>query len=546
MKIRVGLPFLIMAAAVLAVYGWAISFGFLYYDDHINVFENQPLLGGQILYFWKSAHEGLYVPLVYTAWSVLYKLFGLNPAAFHAFNITLHIANTWLVFLILQNLKISKKSALLAALLFAVHPIQVESVVWVSSLKDTSFGFFSLLAIWIYLFSSGGFVFRWTAGAISVSAAILCKPTAAVLPVLISAYLILMSDGDFKNRVRKMMKVVGPLPLTLLLASFSIQMARAGQSWSNHPNAAVTLLERPLVMLDSLGFYLTKLALPIDYYVDYARYPRNVLDNGLFYFNLIIGTLFIGWLFYRFFAVSKARTPVFVLAALLGLLFFLPTSGIVTFGHQKISTTADRYMYVVMAGVAMAAARLLDKLEGSSATKLAGKAAVMVLFGLGMLSFMQAINWKDITLFTDHLYEGNPKNYYANRNLGLLYQLKGEEEKALEYFMRAQNIDPSHLSAQAAIVSLYFNRREYDKMDKFIAQNLNDEKLAQLQQTSYETHAFFMAVAESFIERQDYSKAMTYLCKAKRLGIAQFAGEILGKIESIKKLDAESAAACVN
>jgi len=159
---------------------------------------------------------------------------------------------------------------------------------------------------------------------------------------------------------------------------------------------------------------------------------------------------------------------------------------------------------------------------------------------------MQLINWKDIAIFTENLYEGNPNNYFANRNLGLIHQLKGDDKKALEFFKNAEAIDSSHLSAKAAIASLYFNRGEYEKLDKYIEENLTEDKLAGLQQTPYETHAFFMAVAESYFDRKNYSKAAAYLCKAKRLNVGQFATEVTARLDAVKKLDAEAPVQCID
>jgi len=362
---EIRLPFFIISAAVIMVYAWAISFGFLYYDDHIHVFENQPLLNGEIFYFWKHAHEGLYIPLVYTMWAGLFKAFGLNPAVFHSLNIALHLANSCLVFLLIRNFKISVNASLLAALLFAVHPIQVESVVWVSALKDTSFTFFSLFGIWIFICSSWKGYLRRMTGTVFVAAAILCKPTAVVLPVFICSYVFYFSSGTFRERLQHLLKSVGVMPLTLFLGIFAIQMAKAEQSWAQHPNTAVSLLERLIVVLDALGFYITKVLWPTHYYVDYARFPRNVLDNNLFYSYSLLALGSIAVLFFWFRKNENRKSPEGVFALLFGLLFFLPTSGVMTFGHQKISTTADRYMYVIMVAVAIAAAMLLEMLQSS-------------------------------------------------------------------------------------------------------------------------------------------------------------------------------------
>ncbi len=149
------LPGALVVLATLAVFGWTVSFALLDWDDHLNISENRlinpPSLGGLIV-LWARPYAGLYVPATYTLWSAEAAL-AAEPATssaphpfdarvFHAGNVLLHAANAWLVWLLLARLIGSRWSAAAGALLFALHPLQVESACWVTETKGLLCGLF--------------------------------------------------------------------------------------------------------------------------------------------------------------------------------------------------------------------------------------------------------------------------------------------------------------------------------------------------------------------------------------------------------------------
>jgi hypothetical protein len=152
---------LLLIIIVLAVFARSYRYEFLNYDDGLNVFENPHVKQFDLSYFWKKPYEGMYIPLTYNLWAFQAKLAKIPPAesaeielkphVFHTTNIIVHLLSMLVVFSILRILVRNDWAACAGALLFAIHPVQVEPVVWVTGLKNVLSGLLSLLAIWQYL-----------------------------------------------------------------------------------------------------------------------------------------------------------------------------------------------------------------------------------------------------------------------------------------------------------------------------------------------------------------------------------------------------------
>ena len=150
---------LLLAVVCVAVFHRVIHYEFTNWDDRTeipaNVYMNPPTVAG-LMYFWQHGEMELYMPLTWTVWFIIawvssQPLGPIDPALFHGANLAVHTLNTILVWLILRKLSRNDLASCIGALFFAVHPLQAETVTWISGLKDLLAGFFSLLAIWIYL-----------------------------------------------------------------------------------------------------------------------------------------------------------------------------------------------------------------------------------------------------------------------------------------------------------------------------------------------------------------------------------------------------------
>ncbi|MDP8234744.1 MAG: tetratricopeptide repeat protein [Candidatus Erginobacter occultus] len=495
------LRWLIVAALIvvtLIVFGPAGRYDFVGWDDDIHVYNNpylKPPTLLNILHFWKGPYEGLYIPATFSLWAPLTALSQsfsaeaagtiFNPHIFHSANIIIHVLNVLLVFTILnrifrdkfsnshpitlaifaRNLIRGKKggeqafpeyrsvlAAGLGAALYAVHPLQVEPVVWVSSLKDLLCGFFSLLALWLYLSyarrGAGGdrdpaigrrghkkYAFYAT-GAFAL--ALLSKPAAVPLPVI--AWLLLhfrSPDSDFGRR-RGNLKALSYPPHALLIGWLLISvpiiyMAKFAEQ--DIPLGFVApLWARGLVAGDALGFYLFKLFVPLNLGIDYGRIPQLILANSWGYFT---------WLLLLFIAAAcllGRRRRQWLICLGIFIAGASPTLGLVPHGFQLFSTVADRFLYLAMLGPALAIGWAVMSCRNAAVIRV----GVILVCLLGFRSVSQRRYWVDNGELFHHALEINERSYMAHYNLGLTLDGEAKPAEAIFHYEKALDIKPGY------------------------------------------------------------------------------------------------------
>ena len=194
---RLPLLRLLIAIITLATYARLLSCDFTQWDDPQTVWQNprlHPPTLKTIQYYWTTAGSdapmGLYIPVTYTFWTILAKIAGIRPAIFHAANIALHILAALAMFELLRVLVRHDLAAFAGALLFALHPVQVESVAWVSITKDLLCGLLSLLALWQYTLYAEQRLHKrrhYTIGLLCFILAMPSSPTGIVVPLMAGA-----------------------------------------------------------------------------------------------------------------------------------------------------------------------------------------------------------------------------------------------------------------------------------------------------------------------------------------------------------------------
>jgi tetratricopeptide (TPR) repeat protein len=391
---------LLLLAAIVAAFGRSVANDFVDWDDSGLIYQNPnlnpPTLRG-LEHHWNPLNQdnvGMYDPLVYTVWWGLAQgaelqtpdVSGakLNPQIFHAANLALHWLTACLVLEILLRLKIEPWPAAGGALIFAIHPLQTEAVVWATGMKDLLCGFFCMATIWVHLCGAGkiGPARRKNdlcAGALYV-AALLCKPSAVILPLIMIALDLLVLGRTWKKSLAAMAPWLAVAAIFTVLASHlqPSVLIRNAPLWM-----------RPLVAADALAFYMAKIVLPINLALDYGRSPANLLEDASLHHALWWSWIFpvlAGLLIYRF-----RQNRRLVAAAWIFVLGLLPVLGLTTFIFQYYSTVADRYVYLPMLGVALTAGLLFQRLSRGVAIV----TALVVTVTLTGLSFAQAGVWRD-------------------------------------------------------------------------------------------------------------------------------------------------------
>jgi len=459
----------LLIVITVAVFWQVRDHGFVW-DDSVNVYENpylKPVTLSNVLHFWQKPYKRLYIPLTYTIWATIAQFAelpktddrggGFDPRLFHLANLIFHLLSVMVVFAILRMLVRSDWAACGGAMLFALHPVQVEPVAWVTGMKDVLCGLLSLVAVWQYLayaikttgsakgmrgsrskastgtsdwpiLRRGGLHFALATAAFVL--ALLAKPTAVVVPVV--AWLL----DRFVLR-RSTRQSMGVLVGWIAVAAPFIVLTRLVQ-----PGATIQFITplwaRPLVFGDAVAFYVYKLAVPLWLGPDYGRSPELLLRQGWLYLTWILpcGLAVMAWLW-------RERWPWLVASAGIFVVGVLPVSGLVPFSFQYVSTVADRYLYLSMLGPALALAGFLSQRRG----KLVLVVCVLILGVLGITSAIQARVWHDSERLWRHALAVNEGSSTVHYNLGFVLHEQGELAEAIEQYRQAVQIDPAATDA---------------------------------------------------------------------------------------------------
>jgi len=453
----VSLAILIVAALVAF---WRVTGqDFVHWDDKGHVFGN-PYLShidkASLLHFWREPYEHLYIPLSYMAFALLCVIARmpqydasvtvvgtlLNPHVFHIANLILHIGNALLVFAILRRL-ISRMApavaspypALAGALFFAVHPLQVESVAWISELRGQLSSIFCLGTIYAYISAVNRSdtapwkLGRYWLGLLLTILGLLCKPSIITVGLL----LVIIDRWMLGRSWRKSILTASPwlvlaVPFTLLTQHAQPVSVEGGTG---------ALWQRPFIAGDALAFYLAKLFAPVNLGIEYGRRPAYVLAHSWVYLT---------WLAPAAVAVAifafRKRSPWLAAGGLLSFGVLLPVIGLVPFAFQNYSTVADRYVYLAMIGPAVIVAMALAKAIERGVAKPAFSFAAIVIAALMVLTLGQVRYWDNSATLFAHGIKINPNSYGLRTNYGISLDDLGRPAEAMEQYQAAVKIAP--------------------------------------------------------------------------------------------------------
>lgn len=444
---------LLLLALTLSAYWPAIRGGFIW-DDDDYVEHNATLRSADGLrQMWlEPLSIPQYYPLVHSTFWVEYRLWGLNPMGYHVTNVLLQFADAVLPFLLLALLAIP--GAPLAAAIFALHPIHVESVAWITERKNVLAGFFYLASALAFAkykrldlddAPEAGPRRLYYASLALFLAALLSKTVACSLPVTLGL-LVWWKRGrlDRRSAVELLPFLALGLPLGLFTAWVEKHHVNAvGAAWEISP------IGECLVAGRVLWFYLGKLLWP-DPLV--FMYPRWVIDTGagrqyLFPAAALAG---LGALW-----AARGRIGRGPLAAALQYAAALfPALGFISVAPMRFSFVADHFQYLASLGpIVLAGAALSRGLRRAPA--LAPPAGAALVHVLAALTWRQAHDYADIETLWKHTIAKNPACWMAHDNLANLYVERGRADEAIPHYREAVRLHPVCAEAHNNLEAVY-------------------------------------------------------------------------------------------
>jgi tetratricopeptide (TPR) repeat protein len=446
----------LLLASVAIIYWPVLEYGFVAWDDDLHVYDNPrfiPVTWDSIAAFWLAPYEHLYMPLTYTVWGALVWIANatqpgpLTANLFHRLNLLLHLGSSLIVYrlglLWLSGAAPSRQHALataLGAMVFALHPLQVEAVAWVSGLKDTLSGFFTLLAVWQYLAfaqcpNGKRCWHHYVLASSAFACALFAKPAAVITPIIVA--LLMAHRGRPRPRYHR--QTLGGWAVVAVVWGVWTKLQQPDTALAFIP----TWGERLVVAIDALAFYARQVACPLWLGPDYGRTPQVVIAQGWPLMSaglVVVGSLGLWWTRHQW-GRGGTAVAVFIVGV-------LPVLGLIPFLFQAHSTVADRYTYVAMLGVALGVG-WLGQQGGRFCTSLV--VVTMVVGGFfGWCSGQQVQVWRDTqTLFT-HALQVNPRSAVAHNNLGLALANQQRLPEAITHYKQA-------LQFRATMPEAYYN-----------------------------------------------------------------------------------------
>jgi len=431
------LPAAAVALVVCVVFARSLGNGWTGWDDGAYITDS-PLMTerGGLLRIWASREPAQYYPLTLTTFWIEYRLWGERPLGYHAVNVALHAVNATLVLLFARALRLSRRAAVVVALLFAVHPMQVMSVAWVAERNNLLSALFCLLAYPAWLRSRRSHRSGWyLASLIAFVAACLSKTAVLTLPLALAALDTLVLRAPLRSTALR------TAPLFALAFSFAALTALYEQTYIANPPPVAS---RPLLAATCLWFYVGKLLWPAELLPVYPKWAVWVADWR--WWPPLLGLLAVAVLILRF-RRRLGGVVLFGLAHFIALL--LPVLGLVAYGNLELTYVSDHYVYFAVAGLLVALGFGLDALRMRSR----GWGVALVAVAAGAIVALAVLTLRYIPTFQDgralwsRTLAGNPTCFAAHAGLGEHHLAGREWRDAARHFTRALEIHPDTRNA---------------------------------------------------------------------------------------------------
>jgi len=534
---------------ILAVYWQVGNHDFISYDDRAYVTKNHVVKTGlnleSVKWAFTATYEHNWHPLTWLSHMLDYQIYGLNPGGHHFTNILFHIANSILLFLIFRRMTKAVWESAFIAILFAIHPLHVESVAWVAERKDVLSTFFWMLTIGAYVFyceNPGTKRYLLTVSLFALG--LMAKPMVVTLP-----FVLLLIDYWPLNRLHKKQFIkINPLKEEAQERKSSnkrkIKKSRAKKTVSNHETQKLdfqwTAISRliyekiPFLALALVSCIITIYAqqkliqplwsLPISLrignaIISYSHYLINMIwpfKLALYYphpitlslWQVVASCIFLV-VVSSFAIVTLRKFHYFAVGWFWYMGTLLPVIGIIQVGAQSM---ADRYTYIPLIGIFIVivwgTSDLIQRWEYIGKKSILVLAGGIVLSVLLITTWMQVGYWKNSETLYQHALNVTTKNDVMHYNMGVISLERGKIAEAINHHTAAIAIDPYYVDAHLNLGDALDKMGERDKAMKHYAMVL---KIAP---QHFKAH---LRLGNIFFEQNKTDRALIHFSKAIRL-----------------------------
>jgi hypothetical protein len=447
-KWRLPLALLLIATLTVAVYWPVLQNGFIDFDDEDYVTANMMVRQGLTLkgFIWAftTFHAANWLPLTWLSHMLDVELFGLNPSGHHATSLLIHTVNSLLLCASLHRLTGFLGRSIFVALLFALHPLHVESVVWAAERKDILSTLFWFLTMWAYIgYTNKPSLKRYLPVAAFFALGLMAKQMLVTLP----AILLLMDYWPLNRLTRHQVEhetkpidikllIVEKIPLAALSAAASLMIIRA------HASAGALFRAEPnSILLHSGNAFLS--------YVKYIRIMFWPVDLALFYpfepsaitLLKVAGAAVLLAGLTGLTVSQRRKRPYLVFGWFWYLITLLPVIGFMRVGGQAL---ADRYTYIPLIGLFLIIAWGGGEAAGSWRKGIPAAAGVLVIVVaiLSVLSVRQIRYWQNSYDLFAHALAVVKRNWLAHNNMGILYAQHNRNAEAIFHFQESVRLNP--------------------------------------------------------------------------------------------------------
>lgn len=467
-----GMLEIILLALIFIVYSGTLAFGFVY-DDRPVLVDNPLVHAWRYVPSYFSTHFGsqlaganatYYRPVFLLWFRFIHSLAGLHTALWHLSSVFVHVAVTYLVFLLAWRLTGDRWTAWIAALLYGLHPVHVESVAWISGVADPLLAMFFLGSLLAYRKrrQPAGSAALLAASLLLYAMALLQKEVAIVLPAVVCAYVILLGPEDQGWRAKLRSAVVAVLPFLAITVLYLLarSLALRGIVRTITPISFRTMI---LTWPSLLWFYLKLLVYPagLSPFYDVGYVTRPGPQDFVLPLAGVFGAAALLWFWARR-SPARARTIAFACALLV--LPLLPALYIRVFNYDDYAH--DRYLYLPSVGFVILCALAVRQFRPVKLqAALAGVAVALFLAG----TLTQELNWaSDLLLYTRGVNIA-PRNSVARNNLGNALLERGRYPDAVAVYQQVLKQDPNFWMATYNLGYVSYRLHKFDDAEQYLS-----------------------------------------------------------------------------